>query len=83
MAEVKSFTHCIDEKATEFRHIWKLKNKENKWSIGETANPYTCGTRWCDLSLPQNCLLQKLTPRLNQKQSEPNRTNRKSNQKLY
>ena len=39
----------------------ELKNKDKnftiKWSVSETASPYTCGTKWCNLCLTEKLLI--------------------------
>ena len=49
-----------------FKYICNLKDKDEnfiiKWSIAETASPYTSGTKWCDLCLTEKLLLAKADP---------------------
>ena len=53
-----SFRHRHHEQELELsKHIWKLQDKginlNGKWSVAAYASTYRCGTRRCDLCLPE------------------------------
>ena len=53
-----SFRHRHHEQELELsKHIWKLQDKginlNGKWSVAANTSTYRCGTRRCDLCLPE------------------------------
>ena len=59
-----SFRNQVYENKTELsKHIWQLKRNGTefnlKWNIAAYATPYRCGTRRCDLCLPEKYIIAR------------------------